>query len=164
MKLKRYLISGIRFCVIGKTTNTNYLTLKYENKIVGEIPIDALATKAPIYDRKWLKSKPKKSNVNLKGLKKIKIENALINILSSPNHSNKSWVTNQYDQMVMCDTVQKSGSDAAIIRIHNKDKAIAVSVDSSANYCKSFPIIGGKQIVCKIGETYFSWSQTFSYH
>ena len=42
---------------------------------------------------------------------KIKIENALINILSSPNHSNKSWVTNQYDQMVMCDTVQKSGSD-----------------------------------------------------
>ena len=137
------------FVVIGKTTNTNYLTLKYENKIIGEIPIDALATKAPIYDRKWLKSKPKKSNVNLKGLKKIKIENALINILSSPNHSNKSWVTNQYDQMVMCDTVQKSGSDAAIIRIHNKDKAIAVSVDSSANYCKSFPIIGGKQIVCE---------------
>ena len=49
----------------------------------------------------------------------------------------------------MCDTVQKSGSDAAIIRIHNKDKAIAVSVDSSANYCKSFPILGGKQIVCE---------------
>ena len=46
----------------------------------------------------------------------------------------------------MCDTVQKSGSDAAIIRIH-KEKAIAVSVDSSANYCKSHPITGGKQIV-----------------
>ena len=51
--------------------------------------------------------------------------------------------------MVMCDTAQKSGSDAAIIRIHNKDKAIAVSVDSSANYCKSFPETGGKQIVCE---------------
>ena len=49
----------------------------------------------------------------------------------------------------MCDTVLKSGSDAAIIRIHNKDKAIAVSVDSSANYCKSHPITGGKQIVCE---------------
>ena len=47
----------------------------------------------------------------------------------------------------MCDTVQKSGSDAAVIRIHNKDKAIAVSVDSSANYCKSHPYSGGKQIV-----------------
>ena len=49
----------------------------------------------------------------------------------------------------MGDTIQKSGSDAAIIRIHNKDKAIAVSVDSSANYCKSYPITGGKQIVCE---------------
>ena len=51
--------------------------------------------------------------------------------------------------MVMCDTVQRSGSDAAVIRIHNKDKAIAVSVDSSADYCKSHPISGGKQIVCE---------------
>ena len=49
----------------------------------------------------------------------------------------------------MCDTALKSGSDAAIIRIHNKDKAIAVSVDSSANYCKSHPLTGGKQIVCE---------------
>ena len=49
----------------------------------------------------------------------------------------------------MCDTIQKSSSDAAIIRIHNKDKAIAVSVDSSANYCKSHPVTGGKQIVCE---------------
>ena len=38
---------------------------------------------------------------------------------------------------------------AAIVRIHNKDKAIAVSVDSSANYCKSHPLTGGKQIVCE---------------
>ena len=137
------------FVIIGKTTNTNNLTLKYENKIVGEIPIDALSSKAPIYNRKWIKKKPSKKQVDLKYLKKIKIEDALIKILSSPNHSNKSWITNQYDQSVMCDTVQKSGSDAAIIRIHNKDKAIAVSVDSSANYCKSHPLTGGKQIVCE---------------
>ena len=137
------------FVIIGKTTNTNNLTLKYKSKIVGEIPIDALSSKAPIYNRKWVKKKPSKKQVDLKYLKKIKIEDALIKILSSPNHSNKSWITNQYDQSVMCDTVQKSGSDAAIIRIHNKDKAIAVSVDSSANYCKSHPLTGGKQIVCE---------------
>ena len=137
------------FVVIGKTTNTNKLTLKFNNQIVGDIPIEALASKAPIYDREWIKKKPQRSKINLKNLKKIKIEEALIKILSSPNHSNKSWVTSQYDQSVMCDTVQKSGSDAAIIRIHNKDKAIAVSVDSSANYCKSHPITGGKQIVCE---------------
>ncbi len=137
------------FVVIGKTTNTNNLTLKYKNQIVGEIPVEALASKAPIYDRKWIKKKTKKSSFNLKKLKKIKIEDALIKILSSPNHSSKNWITDQYDQSVMCDTVLKSGSDAAIIRIHNKDKAIAVSVDSSANYCNSHPITGGKQIVCE---------------
>ena len=137
------------FVIIGRTTNTNNLTLKFNNKIEGEIPIEALASKAPIYDRKWVKKNPKKNKIDLKDLKKIKIEEALIKILSSPNHSNKNWITNQYDQMVMCDTVQKSGSDAAIIRIHNTDKAIAVSVDSSANYCKSHPVTGGKQIVCE---------------
>ena len=117
------------FVVIGKTTNTNNLTLKFKNKIEGEIPIEALASKAPLYNRKWIKKNQRILKINLKDLKKIKIEDALINILSSPNFSNKSWVTNQYDQSVMCDTIQKSGADAAIIRIHNKKKAIAVTVD-----------------------------------
>ena len=137
------------FVVIGKTTDTSCLTLKFNNKITGEIPIEALASKAPIYDRKWVSKKNSKSKVDLKNLRKIKIEDALYKIISSPNHSNKSWITDQYDQMVMCDTAQKSGSDAAIIRIHNKSKAIAVSVDSSSNYCKSHPLTGGKQIVCE---------------
>ena len=137
------------FVVIGKTTNSKNITLKYNNKIEGEIPIEALSSKAPIYERKWTKKSFSKNQIDLKKFKKIEIEESLIKILSSPNHSNKNWITNQYDQMVMCDTAQRSGSDAAIIRIHNKDKAIAVSVDSSANYCKSFPISGGKQIVCE---------------
>ena len=137
------------FMVIGRTTNTNNLTLKFNGKVEGEIPIEALASKAPIYDRKWIRKKVSKSKTDLKKLKKIKIENALIKILSSSNHSNKGWVTSQYDQTVMGDTVLKSGSDAAIIRIHNKEKAIAVSVDSSANYCKSHPVTGGKQVVCE---------------
>ncbi len=137
------------FVVIGKTTNTKKLVLKYKDKIEGEIPINALASSAPLYNRKWDKKKLPKKKIDLKKLKKVKIEDALIKILSSANHSNKRWVTDQFDQMVMCDTAQRSGSDAAIIRIHGKDKAIAVSVDSSANYCKAHPLTGGKQIVCE---------------
>ena len=137
------------FVVIGKTTNSNNLTLNFKKNTVGEIPIDALASKAPIYERKWVRKKIPNNKIELKNLKKVKVEDALIKILSSANQSNKNWVTSQYDQMVMCDTIQKSGSDAAIIRIHKKDKAIATSVDSSANYCKSHPLTGGKQIVCE---------------
>ena len=137
------------FVVIGKTTNTNNLTLKFKNKTVGEIPIDALTSKAPLYDRKWTKTKLPEKKINIKDLKKIKLEDALLKILSSPNQSNKSWVTEQFDQMVMTDTAQRSGGDAAIIRIHKKEKAVAVTVDSSANYCKAHPLTGGKQIVCE---------------
>jgi len=141
------------FVIIGKTTDTNKLTLKFNNLVEGEIPIDALVSKAPIYDRKWIKKKLPDEKIDIKKLKKVSIEESLLKILSSPNHSNKNWITEQYDQLVMCDTVQKSGGDAAIIRIHDKEKAIAVSVDSSANYCKAHPLTGGKQIVCEIGET-----------
>jgi phosphoribosylformylglycinamidine synthase II len=137
------------FVVIGKTINTNNLRLKLNDQIVGEIPIDALISKAPIYERKWIKTKLPEKKTLLKNLKKIKLEDALLRIISSPNHSNKNWITNQFDQMVMADTLQKLDSNAAIIRIHNKEKAIAVTVDSSANYCKAHPYTGGKQIVCE---------------
>jgi len=137
------------FVVIGKTTNTNNLTLKFDNKIVANIPIDALSSKAPKYDREWTKTKLPEKKINIKDLKKVNFQDALIKMLSSANLSNKNWITEQYDQMVMCDTIQRSGSDAAIIKIHQKNKAIAVTVDSSANYCKSHPLTGGKQVVCE---------------
>ena len=137
------------FVVIGKTTESKDLLLKFNTETVATIPIDALSSKAPLYERKWNKKKLYKKKINLKDLKKIKFDEAFFKIVSSPNHSNKSWVTNQYDQMVMGDTIERSGTNAAVVKIHNKDKAIAVTVDSSANYCKSHPLSGGKQIVCE---------------
>ena len=109
-----------------------------------------MSSKAPLYDRKWTKKKLNKKKIKIKDLKKIKFEEAFLKIITSPNHANKKWVTEQYDQMVMGDTIERSGSNAAIIKIHNKDKAIAVCVDSSANFCKSHPLSGGKQIVCEL--------------
>ena len=137
------------FVVIGKTTNSNNLSLKFKNEVVATIPISALSSKAPLYERKWIKKKIIKKKFNIKDLKRVKFEDAVLKVMSSPNYSCKNWVTEQYDQMVMGDTIERSGSDAAVIRIHNKEKAIAVTVDSSANYCKSHPFIGGKQIICE---------------
>jgi phosphoribosylformylglycinamidine synthase II len=82
------------FVVIGKTTDTKKLTLKYNSETIGEIPIEALASKAPIYDRKWTKIKLPEKKIDIKDLKKIKLEDALIKILSSPNQSNKSGLQN----------------------------------------------------------------------
>ena len=49
-----------------RTNIQNKLILKYNNEIEGEIPIDALASKAPVYDRKWVKKKLSKSKIKLK--------------------------------------------------------------------------------------------------
>ena len=59
-----------------------------------------------------------KKKINIKEHKKIKFDKAFFELISSPNHSNKKWVTEQYDQMVMGDTIERSGSDAAIVKIH----------------------------------------------
>ena len=42
---KKFLTNGIWICGNWKTVNTNNLTLKFHNKIVGEIPIDVLLLK-----------------------------------------------------------------------------------------------------------------------
>ena len=137
------------FVVIGKTTDTKKLTLIHNEIIVADLPISSLSSKASQYKREWNKKKLPENIINLKDLKKYKFEKTLIKILSSCNQSNKKWITEQYDQMVMNDTVLRSGSDSAIIRIHNKNKAIAVTVDSSANYSYAHPATGGKQIICE---------------
>ena len=46
--------------MLSKKINTSLgtkLTLKYNDKIEADIPIEALSSKAPIYDRKWKKTK-----------------------------------------------------------------------------------------------------------
>ena len=77
---------------IGILTENDLLkeVLNFDNKKVADIPIPALSDKAPLYERKWTKPKLSKTKVKVKDLKKIKIEDALIKILSSPNHSNKN--------------------------------------------------------------------------
>ena len=70
-------------------------------------------------------------------------------ILKSPNNSEKSWVWEQYDHTVMGDSIQKPGGDSGVIRIHGKNKGVALTVDSSSHYCLANPIVGGKQVVCE---------------
>tara|TARA_Y100001935_G_scaffold233776_1_gene216483 strand:- start:164 stop:2356 length:2193 start_codon:yes stop_codon:yes gene_type:complete len=141
---------NLDFAVIGKTTNSKNIELIFENKKVAEIPINLLAENAPIYDRKWKKTKlPQKLKFNKEDLKSLSLSDCLKKILSNHNVSEKNWIWDQYDQTVMGDTIQKPGGDAGVVRVHGTKKAIAATVDSSASYCYSHPLSGGKQIVCE---------------
>ena len=141
---------NLDFAIIGKTTKTKNIELYFDKKKVANIPVDTLVENSPMYDRKWKKAKlPKKVKVEKEQFKKLKIIGVLDKILSNPNVCSKDWIWQQYDHTVMGDTIQKPGGDAGVVRVHGTNKAIAASVDSSAVYCWSHPLSGGKQIVCE---------------
>tara|TARA_B100000579_G_C22770840_1_gene823883 strand:- start:99 stop:1421 length:1323 start_codon:yes stop_codon:yes gene_type:complete len=141
---------GLDFEIIGKTTNSKKIEIYFDEKKVVDIPIDLLAENAPSYDRKWKKIKlPQKIKFKKQAFKALKLEDCLKKLLSNPNICDKQWIWDQYDHTVMGDTIQKPGGDSGVVRIHGTSKAVAASVDSSALYCYSHPLTGGKQIVCE---------------
>ena len=139
------------FSVIGKMTDSKNLVLHFNNEVVCDIPISSLADEAPKYNREWV-STPVPAEINIdKKLNDLDILDCLKKLLSHENQANKSWVWEQYDHMVMGDTVQKPGGDAAVIRVHGTNKALAATVDCTPRYCLAHPFTGGMQAVC---ETY----------
>tara|TARA_Y100001970_G_scaffold282550_1_gene395608 strand:+ start:16996 stop:19188 length:2193 start_codon:yes stop_codon:yes gene_type:complete len=141
---------NLDFAIIGKTTKSNNIELIFKNNKVAQIPINLLAENAPVYDRKWKKTKlPQKLKFNKDEFKSLSLSDCLKKILSNPNIAEKKWIWDQYDHTVMGNTIQKPGGDAGVVRVHESNKAIAATVDSSASYCYSHPLSGGKQIVCE---------------
>jgi len=140
---------NLDFSIIGKTTNSKNLILNFNNQEVANLPLSSLANNAPQYDRKWTKTVISKKKQVQSKYNRFGILDSLKKILMNPNNSEKSWVWQQYDQTVMGDTIQKSGGDAAVVRVHGKKKGVALTVDSSANYCLANPLEGGKQVVCE---------------
>ena len=135
---------------MAKTTKSKKIELFFNEKKVVDIPVNTLVENSPLYDRKWKKAKlPKKIKIKKEQFKNLKIVDVLNKILSSPNVCSKEWIWQQYDHTVMGDTIQKPGGDSGVVRVHGTEKAVAASVDSSAIYCWSHPLSGGKQIVCE---------------
>src|SRR4051812_49046977 len=67
----------------------------------------------------------------------------------SPDLASRRWIWEQYDQKVGGDTVQPPGGDAAVVRVHGTDKALAITTDVTPRYCYADPVEGGKQAVAE---------------
>ncbi|PHR55556.1 MAG: phosphoribosylformylglycinamidine synthase II [Robiginitomaculum sp.] len=138
---------------VGKTTDTGRLVLTHKKKKVCDIPIAPLADDAPNLDRPY--SKPVKRDVleNDPIFDPVKrgsdYNSVLKTLLSCPDIASKRWIWEQYDRTVMGDTMDssQSGGDAAIVRIHGTNKAIAITTDCTPRYCTADPFEGGKQAV-----------------
>ncbi len=76
---------------------------------------------------------------------------ALAKLMGSPDLCSRRWIWEQYDYTVMGDTIITPGGDAALVRIHDTTRALAISTDVTPRYVKADPHEGGKQAVA---ETY----------
>ncbi len=135
------------FAVIGITTDTSRLVVKHKGTTVADMPITALSDEAPVYERPYTERAPLTGEPAFD--KKKNVLESLKTILASPDMASRRWVWEQYDHTVMADTVQVPGGDAAVVRIHGTQKALAITTDVSPRYCRPDPFEGGKQAVAE---------------
>jgi phosphoribosylformylglycinamidine synthase len=63
--------------------------------------------------------------------------------------ASRRWIWEQYDSQVGADTAQRSGGDAAVVRVHGTNKGLAITTDCTPRYCKADPYEGGKQAIAE---------------
>ena len=134
------------FSIIGEVTSSKHIVLKSNNKTVADIPLEPLAN-GLIYER------PYESNINSNS-HDIPVddnwEDALLKLIGNHDLCSREWIWEQYDHMVMGDTIGMPGSESGVVKIHNIDKqALAITTDCTPRYCASNAHKGGMQAVCE---------------
>ncbi|MEC8371555.1 MAG: phosphoribosylformylglycinamidine synthase subunit PurL [Pseudomonadota bacterium] len=135
------------FAVVGRITDSGALVVKEKGETVVDIPVAPLVEASPEYDRPYdeIEAPATISSENVPASEDITA--ALDTLMSAPDICSRRWIWEQYDHMVMADTVQRPGGDAAVVRIHATDKGLAVTTDCTPRYCKAHPETGGRQAV-----------------
>ena len=137
------------FMPIGKVTDTQRLVLLKDSEIACDIPLAPLVDDAPEYDRPYRPEElqPVLGTAHL--AKDIPLPEVLQRLLSCSDLASRRWIYEQYDSDVMADTITGPGGDAALVRIHNTDKGLAVCTDCTPRYVDADAFEGGKQAVCE---------------
>jgi phosphoribosylformylglycinamidine synthase subunit PurL len=141
------------FAVIGEVTETGRMVLVHHGETVADIPLGPLADDAPLYDRPAMTRDDYKAWAQVKPLGEIPestdIAADLLKLMASPDIASRRWIWEQYDQKVGGDTIQPPGGDAAVVRVHGTQKALAITTDCTPRYCYADPYEGGKQAVAE---------------
>jgi len=139
---------------IGQITADKILRVKNNDLVEAEIPAEylILGGKAPVYTRE--SRRPQYLDLlHNEDLSKLDLDqdpnDVLLRLVQSPNIASKRRVFSQYDHMVGIATTIEPGSDAAVIRIRNSDKAIAAATDCNGRYCYLDPYEGAKAAVAE---------------
>jgi phosphoribosylformylglycinamidine synthase subunit PurL len=140
---------GLDFAVIGETTDTLRFTVTHQGVLKADLPIKDLGDSAPLYDRPHV-APPKRPTIDPATVAApISNADALTRLLASPDLCSKRWIFEQYDHLILGNTVQPPGGDAAVIRIGDGLKGLALTTDVTQRYCEADPYEGAKQAVAE---------------
>ncbi len=134
------------FAIVGETIPEDRFLVMLGNEVKADLPLKALSGNAPEYDRPWVETPKAAALGPVPDIDPIAGLRALI---GSPSYAHKAWVWEQYDSMVMTDTVRTPGLGAGVVRVHGTGKALAFTSDVTPRYVKANPFEGGKQAVAE---------------
>jgi len=143
---RQYGLSG---AVIGEVIAEKRLRLTHRGQVAADVPVDALAEEAPVYQRPAQRPAYLDAPSPSWDPAAEEPEQALNDLLALPTIASKEWVYRQYDHMVRTNTVVAPGSDAAVLRIRGTGKAVAVSSDCNSRYVYLDPRAGGAAAVAE---------------
>lgn len=139
--------------VIGRVRDTNRMQVLHNGETVADIPVAALTDEAPRYERPMKPTAQKTKDTSTKtkeqSTKFEDYEESLLKLLASPNLASKHWVYRQYDHMVRTNTAVLPGADAAVVRIKETRRALAMSLDGNGRYCAADPKAGARLLVAE---------------
>jgi phosphoribosylformylglycinamidine synthase len=156
--------------VIGQVTDTGRVVVRSGGETHADIPVQYLADEAPRYERP-MKARDEGRRVKDEGVavgggldivspapptapvfESVEARDpkeSLRALLASPNLASKEWVYRQYDHMVRTNTAVLPGADAAVVRIKETRRALAMCLDGQGRYCAADPREGAKHVVAE---------------
>jgi len=134
------------FAIVGETIPEDRFLVLHGNAVKADLPLKALSGNAPEYDRPWVETPVA---APLGAVPAIDPIDGLRALIGSPSYAHKAWVWDQYDSMVMADTVRVPGLGAGVVRVHGTAKALAFTSDVTPRYVRANPYEGGKQAVAE---------------
>jgi phosphoribosylformylglycinamidine synthase len=140
---------GLDFAIVGETTPSKRFIVKHCGKTMADLPIKELGDEAPLYDRPHVETQKPAVVKAADVTPPMPNAEALIKLLGSPDLCSKRWVYEQYDHVILGNTVQRPGGDAAVVRVQDGPKALALTTDVTPRYCEADPFEGGKQAVAE---------------
>jgi phosphoribosylformylglycinamidine synthase len=140
---------GLDFAIVGHTTPTRRFVVKHGDDVMADLPIKELGDQAPLYDRPFVET-PKRPIIESASIKPpVSNVEALEKLIGTPDLASKRWIWEQYDHVILGNTAQRPGGDAAVVRVKEGPKGLALTTDVTPRYCEADPFEGGKQAVAE---------------